>query len=229
MTTNELLTILEQSHPGFNRDGKRGVRTYLNLAQRMLYSVDADQLMVYDDTTGYLPSFDTTNDVFTYSLPSTVRKVSEVLVEVDNNQQSLVSGIWRQDYGRQVYNRAIEKIDISGIEYVKIPYVRTYPWSENSNAKIEFSKNPGTTENTYMYRGYKNPTDIDSDSIQPSIHPPYDFEILLPVASLLIKGVEDGDMPQYLKIIKDEYIPEMIKVFNEGDFGTNTGPVNRGY
>ena len=229
-TTEELMCLLEKQFKGWNRDGPRGIRHYLNLAQRILCTVEGDQLMCFDESTGKLPSFDTTANDFSYNLPSTVNFVDAVMVEA-NVQTSFIDSLWGQDYGRtsRIHRRPSEYINISGINYIKIPYVRTFPWSESSVARVRFSSDPGTTTDTYRYRGYDLPTDILSDSIPLSIHPPYDMTCLLPATALLMQGVQNNNYIEVLDIIQQKYVPKMHKAFNKGAFGISYEAEDHGF
>jgi hypothetical protein len=214
------MSLLEKQFNGWNRDGERGIRHYLNLAQRMLCTVEADQLMAIDESTGKLPAFNTTENDFSYNLPSTVNFVDAVIVEANANT-SLIDSMWAQDYDRitRIHRQPSKYINISGINYIQIPYVRTFPWSESAVAKIVFTSDPGTTTDTYRYRGYNLPADILSDSIALTIPPPWDMMYLLPATALLMQGVQNGNYLEVINIIQTKYIPEMHKAFNKGDFG----------
>jgi hypothetical protein len=220
MTTEELMSLLEKQFTGWNRDGPRGIRTYLNIVHRILCTVEADQLMSFDDSTGKVPSFDTEAGKFDYNLPATVNFVDAILVE-SNVRTSLIDSIWSQDYDRvsRIHRQPSEYVNISGIRYVKIPYVRTYPWSESSVAKVVFTSDPGDTTDVYRYRGYDLPNDILSDGIALNIPPPYDMSILFPAVGEFLKAVGNNDYVGAFEIIEKKYKPEMHKAFNKGDFG----------
>lgn len=220
-TTEELLSLLEKQFIGWNRDGSRGIRHYLNLAQRMLCDVESEQLMIINESTGKLPAITTVAGTFTYSLPSTVGHIDSVLVEANDNS-TLINNLYRQDYGSvsRASQIVAEEITISGIKYIRVPYIRAFPATESNVAKIVFTEDPGTTSDIYRYRGYKLPTDIVSDTIELTIHPPYDMLYLFPATALLLEGVQNGNWLDAINTIKEYYIPKMHMTFNEGAFGT---------
>lgn len=212
-TTQELVTLLQKQFKGWNRDGDRGILPYLNIAQRILCSVEADQLLIIDESTGKLPTITTTSGVYSYNLPATVNFVSQILIESSNYLS--------YDYGNSSrrQQRPVESYNISGISYYVYPNIRSYPANETSQAKVVFVSDPGTTEDFYRYMGYILPNDLVSESIAISIPPPYDYTILLPAAAKLLEGVQHGNYIDAIAYITKEFLPEMHKVFNRGAFG----------
>lgn len=228
MTTEELISMLEKQFKGWNRDGDRGILPYLNIAQKILCSVPSKQFLVFDESTGKLPTITTVDGTFTYDLPSTINFIDMILVE-DGPNVSVSFGY--QDYGRSVRStfKAYEAVEFSGIAYFKIPYVRSYPATENDVAKVIFTENPESSTDKYMYYGYKKPIDLVSDAIPLSIHPPFDALYLLPATAKLMEGVEHGNYVDAVAYIHRDILPEMNKKFNVGAFGDNHNAVDRGH
>jgi hypothetical protein len=218
--TEELLSLLEKQFVGWNRDGVRGIRYYLNVAQEILCAVEGDQLMIIEDSTGKLPSITTTTNIFAYDLPSTVNFIDSVLVEADVTT-TLADNLWRQDYGRTTrsHRRASEEINISGVKYLRIPFVRSFPANGSVVAKVVFTEDPGSTSDVYRYRGYKKPTEVVSDTIALTIHPPYDMTCLFPATALLMQGAQNGNYYEAIQTIEKVYKPQMHQAFNQGAFG----------
>ena len=227
-TTEELLSLLEKQYKGWNRDGPRGIRHYLNIAQRMLCNVEGEQLMIVDESTGKLPSITTVAGTFVYNLPSTVNFIDSVVVE-SNSNTSLVDNLWQQDYGNRTHKMPAEDIVISGIVYDRVPFVRSFPADENNVAKVVFTEDPGTTSDTYRYRGYKLPTDIVSDSIALTIPPPYDMELLYPATAMLLEAVQNGNWFEAINAIRTQYVPEMHQAFNRGAYGMYNEAEDHGF
>jgi len=231
MNTQELVTILTKQFVGWNRDGDRGVLPYLNQAQRILCTIPSDQLMIINEATGELPSFDTVKGTSSYNLPSTVNFIDAVLVK-NNVETLLINNQYFYDYGGVVQSshpRELESVRISGIEYSKIIYIRSFPWTEQSVAKITFTIDPGNSTGQYQYRGYKLPTKLVSETIPLTIHPPYETTILLPATAKLIEGVQSGNYLEAYETIQKLYIPQMKEAFNIGAFGVNYNARDRGF
>ena len=228
-TTEELLSILEKQFSGWNRDGVRGIRHYLNIVHRILCTVPADQLMIIDESTGLLPSLNTIANIFSYELPSNVNFVSMVLIEVGDN--SFIINLRQQDYGRTTRSsqRPFEEVEVSGVRYLRIPYVRSYPVTENSVAKIVFTEDPGTVNDIYRYQAYRMPNDIVSDTIELSIHPPYDMLYLLPATAKMLEAVQNGNYVEAYASITEEFVPKMHNAFNIGAFGVCQDAEDHGF
>jgi hypothetical protein len=219
-TTEELISILEKQYVGWARDGVRGIRTYLDIAQDILCNVEGEQLMIFDSSTGELPTFDTTDGVREYSLPSNVNFIDAVCVEADA-RSTLIDNIRKQDYGRitRTHRRPIEQFDIAGIRYILIPYIRSYQRTETSVAKVLFTEPVETSTDVYRYRGYKKATAITSDSIPLTVFPPYDIQLLLPATAKLMDGIQNGNYVEAYKYVGKHIAPQMHKAFNRGAQG----------
>ena len=230
MNTEEVLSVLEKQFVGWNRDGERGIRHYLNLVQRILCNAPSEQLMIFDESTGKLPSFNTTEGTFVYSLPSNVNFIDTVLIE-SNARCTLNDNLHSQDYGfsSRISQLPLEEIGISGISYYKIPYIRSFPATESAVAKVVFTVDPGSSTDVYRYRGYLLVPEIVSDTIPLSISPPHDALILLPATAKMIEGVQNGNYLDTYKDIVREYLPRMQEAFNKGAFGINQDAEDHGF
>ena len=228
-TTKELITLLQKQFKGWNRDGDRGILPYLNIAQRILCSVEAEQLMIIDESTGKLPAITTVDGTYTYNLPANVNFISSILIESGTIVSS--HNVPMQDYGdiSRIHRRPEEEVSISGISYYLFPYIRSYPSNEENVAKVVFTENPGNSTNVYRYRGYSLPTSLVSESIALSIPPPYDFIYLLPATAKLLEGVQNGNYVEAIAYITKEFLPEMHKAFNVGAYGINCEPESHGF
>jgi len=220
MTTYELLNILEEQFPGWNRDGIRGLLRYIDIAQKALCMVPAEQLLIYDTATGRLPLLPTTAGMFQYFASADASFIDQVLIECD-----VATPI--QDYGRAV--KRIERVSIAGIDYIRVPYIRTWPATDTTNAKLLFTTDPGTCPAIYRLRSYKRPASLDSDSIELTIPPPYDELYLLPAAAKLVEGANHGNYIEARAMVVKEFMPLMWQAFNMGEQGQDDEPEDRGF
>lgn len=228
MTTQQIVDHLIRLHNGWTRTGDNGVLRYLNMANSMLVSADAEQNIVYDNDTDELPAIDTTNETMLYTLPSTVRRVVSVLIKAENysyNPGTL------SDYGRIVKTSYPNLYRFGGIQYIQIPFVKTRDRSNSATlAQIRFTANPGTKTGYYYYVAYKCPTDITAETIQHDIPEPYDIQFLLPAASLLIAGVQNYTFLDSVEQIRLSTVKEYATVTGQGDQGyLDSEPVDRGF
>lgn len=230
MTTSELLSILEEQFPGWNRDGTRGLLRYVDIAQKALCMIPAEQLLIFDTSTGKIPAIPTVAGTYEYTMPAEVSFVDEVLVEAGDSSFSSLQTLSSQDYGRATRNSTIpEYRSIAGIEYFRIPFIRSWPASESANAKILFTKNPGDSSTSYRRRSYRRPATLGSDTIELTIPPPYDELYLLPAVGKLIEGVNHGNYIEARAAIVRDFKPLMWAAFNTGEQGKDYEPEERGF
>jgi hypothetical protein len=228
LTTQQIVDYLIRLHNGWARTGDNGVLRYLNMANAMLVSTDAEQNIVYDSDTDELPSVNTTNEVLLYTLPSTIRRIVAVLIKAE--EYTYNPGV-ASDYGRKVRTSSPNLYVFGGVSYIRIPFVKTRDrTNKNTLAQIRFTVNPGTKDGYYYYASYKTPTDIISETIQHDIPEPYDIQFLLPAASLLIAGVQNYTFLEAVEQIRLSTIKEYANVIGQGDQGyLDSEPVDRGF
>lgn len=209
MNTNEFLNLLEVQCDGVNRDGTNGLLFFTDIAQNLLRNSPTEQNILFDATTGRLPMFDTTDDKFDYTAPEGTWRVAGVLVE-----SAMRSGV-----------RELEHINIADIDYLRIPYIRSYDAGDITDPTIIFTENPGDTTDIYHWWVYNKATKLYSDSIPLSIEPPFDYLYLFPAAVRMVQGFKDGD---FLKahtdvlVIRKNYMKELNK--GEQSFNYNASP-----
>lgn len=192
--------------------------------------VPAEQLLIFDETTGQLPALATTAGTFRYYASAATSFVDQVLIEAENTNWQTLQTLSLQDYGKVSPNAVKpEYYTIAGIQYLRVPYIRTWPASESQNAKILFTKDPGTRATAYRLRSYRKPDTLDSDSIELTVPPPYDELYLLPATAKLIEGVINGNYIEARLAITREFKPLMWKAFNEGEQGQDLEPESRGF
>jgi len=232
-TTSELLDRIAEQCKGWNRDGYRGILQYLDIAQKTLLMEECEQNVAIDSTTGTLPSLNTTTGTYAYNLPSDCWKLGCIGIEV--KIASVVSGtllttITGLDYGtrRQVQN-PLTYFHFSGFEYVRVPYIRSYPATDSGVARLVFTADPGTATDYYKELYWKKPATLTSDSIPLEIEPPYDDLYLLPATVSLIHGVENGNYVEARTLILRDLKPAYWKERNSGEQGFSYESVSRGY
>lgn len=232
-TTSELIDRIVEQCKGWNRDGYRGVLQYLDIAQKLLLCHESEQNVVMNEATGYLPTLDTTATVFNYNLPSDCWKLGQVLIEVKIASQisgTLLNTITGLDYGtRRLVSNPLSYYTYAGFEYIRVPFVRSWPSQELAVARMCFTADPGTTTGYYSLQYFKKPTTLSSDSIQVEIEPPWDDLYLLPATVSLIHGVENGNYVEARVVIMRDLVPQFWKEKNGGEQGFSYEPVERGF
>lgn len=232
-TTSELLDVLVEQFKGWNRDGERGILRYLDVAHQILCNVETDERVIMDTSAGGLPGITTVDGTYEYTMPSNVGYVSKVGVEssltstVSGTALSTLTGL---DYGtRRGTYTPIEYFKFGGIEYIRIPYIRTYQAGETAYAKVLFTVNPGDTTSLYKYVAFKKPVSLTSDSIQHEIVPPFDDLYLLPATVKLLEGIEHGNYMEARAVIVNQIVPAYAKAMRVGEQGMDEIPPDRGF
>lgn len=222
-STSELLRYIQLEAHGWTIEGPRGIRPILNEAHKILMSVEREQNLIYDETTGDFPYFATTSAVYRYDCPSTVWRVHSVLVDRSNYL----------DYGALLNNRQwrYEELNISGVDYLRIRNIRTQDARRSTVANITFiGMDPGTTTATYRRAAYKKPVEITSDAIQHEIPEPFDMEYLMPAVMKIIDEINDhGKMNDSRLYIERELKPKMWQEIDGGEQGCAGYCIKRAY
>ncbi|HUX56362.1 MAG TPA: hypothetical protein VMV77_05280 [Bacteroidales bacterium] len=232
MNTEEMLGMLETQCDGFNRYGLNGLLFFLRTAQSVLADTPNEQNIVFDEATGNLLPLETQDGVFKYDAPDDTWRIAGILTLANNGGGLLNEWPGRNsDYGigRQYSGvKQLEHIYISGIDYIRIPYIRSYDAGDITNPYVIFTKNPGDTEDIYYWYCYGKATALLSESIPLSIKPPYDYMFLFPATVKLAQAYKDGDylkaLPEVMKL-KQLYAIEM----NKGEQGVDSDAEDRGF
>jgi hypothetical protein len=234
MTTADLIDELVARFQGWNRDGEHGVLHYLNSAHAQLMAMEAEQNLIVDPLTGGLPVLNTTAGTFQYTMPTNVWRVTGILIQLDNNVVPSLN-----DYGyysERMMQRPLRTTmknarSIGGRFYAKYAYARCKDYVNPSLlATVVFTRDPETKANFYYRQSFRRPTDILSETIQPDIAPPYDFQILLPATAKLIEGVQSGNYMEAYEYVRATFKPALWKELNAGDQGEyDAEPVDRSF
>jgi hypothetical protein len=232
VTTIELLAILQEQFKGWNADGERGILPHLNAAHFILAANKSEQNVYCDEANGELPALATTALTYNYSLDSNLWMLDSILVKVEEISQisgTLVS-LTGFDYGSRRYTaKPMEYITWGGLEFVRIPFLRSWPATETAAARCMFTANPGDSTDYYRQYGYKKPTQIISDAIDPDIPPPWDYQYLLPATAKLIEGIQHGNYVEARQYVVNVLKPELKKEMNCGEQGFDYEADDRGF
>lgn len=232
MTTEELVDELVQRFNGWNRDGDHGVLRYLNSAHEILMSQGLQQNTIFDLSTGKLPYLQTTQGVYTYIMPDNVWRVKNILIYVDRLRG--YPGTPWNNYQTGLLTARLNYRDgliIGGIQYSKVPFIRTTDRNGPNNlARVMFTQDPETKTDLYQVLSYRVPIQILSESIQPDIPTPWDYELLLAATAKLIEGVQNGNYDEARRFVRLEMRPLLAKELGDGDQGDlDMEPCDRGF
>ena len=232
MNTNEFLNLLEVQCDGMNRDGPNGLLFFTDVAQSILRNSPAEQNILFDNTTGRLPVLNTTDSDYDYTAPEGTWRVAGVLVEAVTSG-SLMDDFfyYYMDYGfprrQRSGARELEHVFIGGIDYLRVPYIRSYDAGDITDPTIIFTENPGDTEDVYYWWCYNKAAKLVSDSIDLSIGAPFDYLYLFPATVRLVQGFKDGDFVKAhedVLVIRKNYMKEL----NLGEQGFDYNSQDRG-
>lgn len=229
MNTDEILNMLEVQCDGMNRDGPNGLTFFLRIVNDIFGKTASEQHVVYDETTGRLPVFNTTAGVFRYTAPENIWRIAGVLVESD---VTWGTNVVTQDYGSYSARQGrykIERLMLGNIEYVRVPFIRSYDAQDRTQAYIIFTEDPGITTGLYRWYGYRNPTPILSDSITLcESSDMYAWGYIFPATVKLVQGFKDGDfLKAHLDVeaLANKYGREK----NKGEQGEDSDAIDNGF
>lgn len=233
MTTRELLTILQEQFKGWNADGERGILPHLNAAHAILKTAKGEQNVYFDEASGRLPYLVTTDSDYDYDCGDNIWLLDGLLVEVEiaaNTSGTLLSTLTGFDYGtRRGTSKGVQYETLAGIQYIRVPYVRSWPATETANCRLMFTANPGTTTTFYSLYGYRKPVQILSDTVQIEIEPPWDYMYLLPATAKLIEGIQHGNYVEARNYVLNVLKPAYQKEINAGEQGFDYETDDRGF
>ena len=230
MNTTQLVDEIVRRFKNFERDGEDGVLQYLNAANAILYQVEAEQTIVFDQVTGMLPVLATIAGQNVYTLPDEYWRCGNILVSAARARHEF--GYASQfAFGSPHGCRSEDLIVYGGHRYWPVEKVKTRDSARSgSPVQILFQGDPGTTTNVYHIRGYKRPTNILSETVDVDIPEPLDIECLVPATCSLIDGVLNGTYPEALQYVKRTYGPVVQKRLNGGAQGSiDAEPMGRYY
>lgn len=227
MITEEIIDELEQRFNGWNRTGDHGILRFLNSAHEILMTVEAEQTLLLDTTTGHLPLIPTVDGVYLYTMPLEVFRVSKVLVRSNNHNLRT----YDYHFHDRLQASRVNSISIGGKLYSKVPFIKTRDkLNASTAATVMFTKNPKDSDDVFFRQSYKSPVQILSESIQHEVPSPFDYDFLLPAAAKLIEGQCNGNYDEARRIVRMELKPAMWKELDSGDQGDmDMDPVSRGF
>jgi hypothetical protein len=201
-STKQLVNWIKLNANGWNRIGEKGIVPLINEAQNILMQHETPQMVKRDPLTGEFPSFDTVAGTYEYEMPSDVWRVSQILaalpLQLDYNLP------FSTYYGMNSnVEQPMEDLVYHGKRYVRIPYVTSRDSFLNQAATVEFKVDPGTSTGVYLYLGYIRPTQIMSESINPSLPEKFHMTHLLPATMKLIEAMQFGNWTDGVEYISN--------------------------
>lgn len=219
-TTKQLVNWILPNAIGWTRDGVKGVLPLLNEAQNLLCQNESAQNVYYDAATGNLPALTTAAGTFEYSLPSNIWRCSQIVLKADIRYD--YDRLYRRHYALDFRDyQPPEQVFYNGVPYIRYPYVRTVD-RKSSAAPVKvrfFEDDPGTHTDWYRWIGYVMPTQIETESIQPTIAEKFHLSHLMRATLLLIKAFEFGDWENAMSVIRNELAPEIAAEDYRGEQG----------
>jgi len=229
MNADEMLNMLEVQCDGVPRDGPNGLLFFLRIVNDIFGKTASEQHVIFDESTGRLPVLNTTAGTFRYSAPANMWRVAGILVEAD---VTYGTNVVHQDYGVYTTRTASLKRDIiviANIEYVRVPYIRSYDAQDNRGAYIIFTEDPGTVNDIYRWYGYRLPTPILSDTIQLcESSDAFAWGYLFPAVTMMVQAFKNGnflDAHAGIEALAKKYSLEI----NQGEQGEDSDAIDHGF
>ncbi len=229
MNADEMLNMLEVQCDGVPRDGPNGLTFFLRIVNDIFGKTSSQQHVVFDENTGRLPVLNTVANTFRYNAPSNIWRIAGILVEADMTWGTVLP---YQDYGIYSTRNASlkrEHIVIANIDYVRVPYIRSYDAQDNAPAYIIFTENPGAVNDLYRWYGYKLPTPILSDSIQLcESSDMYAWQYLFPSVTKMVQAFKNGNFLEAHADI-EALAKKYSKENNKGEQGEDSDAIDHGF
>jgi hypothetical protein len=186
-TTSQHLTWIELEMHGWQREGPRGSRALYDEAHTILLARRSEDNLIYDESTGDFPFFETQAGTYLYTCPDNVWVVDSVLVDANI---SLGYGLnWNEDA-----DWSAEKKWVGGKEYQRILNVRSNQCTYGDAASLMFfgGMDPGASTQTFRRMAYARPRRITSDAVQHQM-PLGAEDYLMQATCKLIDSIDDHE------------------------------------
>lgn len=227
MTTKQLVEWVKLQAQ-WDRNGTRGILPLLSEAQEILLTNESDQSTAVDEATGDLPCLATVANTFAYTLPSTIWRCGGICIATPILNDYGV--YWLTNYGfDNNLQYPIQYFYFAGRKYLRFQQVRQFDKTPASNTKVVFTIDPGTADTLFHYIGYKLPTPILSETIQPSIPERFHMSHLIPATLKLIEGMQTGEIIACREYIEQKLKPDFWSQQCKGEQGYSGHTARRGF
>lgn len=222
-STSQCLTWIELECHGWLREGPRGSRALFNEAHRLLLMGETEQNVLFDANIGDLPYFATHANQFSYNCPANVWKVGGVLIDYPEYYDYGYNTVLQDDW-------SYEECVVGAKPYYKVKNIRSWIATRGAVARIEFTRDPGESTETYRRFAWRLPTEITADTVQHEMPGSTDMELLVPATMRLIDGINDHDKyeaaRQYIvQVLK----PQLTSEMDSGEQGVPSFSKKRAY
>jgi len=229
-TTGEIVSkIIKYNAQGYSRTAD--VIPIINEVHKMFYKHENSNGLIRA-TNGALPTIDTVDNVFDYDAPV-----------VNGKTAWCVSGVFLRrpmgsDYNFSSYSyserpslNTLDYHEFGGNYYYPFNFVTTRDAIVDEAAKIQFTRNPGTSSNKFYLLMYEQPREITSDRIQLQIPDRDGSHILyfLPACLKWIEAQNHGNFMEAVEYIEVVLKPKMWKVLSSGVKGRRHKTMPRYY
>ena len=208
---SQMITWTLLQAPGWDRDGEKGLLPLFNEVYNIFVRSEVEQTIHVSN--GELPSIDTENDVYSYDIPTTIWRVTNVGLK---NAIAGDSANYGLSNNRQMPDQTFY---FAGREYARYQQVRLFDKTKNNPARIEFMQNPGETTSTFLYIGHLEPSpQLTSETLEPDL-PEEAHAYLMQGVLKLVESLQNGNYTESYQYIYDVLKPKARDTMNSGDQG----------
>jgi len=220
---SQMITWTLLQAPGWQRDGEKGLLPIFNEVYGLLLRTEQEQTVSVD--AGELPSINTTDGVYSYNLPDTIWRVTKVgFAQPFSVDYALpLAGNYGIPVNRQLPDQFFY---FGGRQYIRFPHIRTFDKDFSNPARIEFTVNPGTTTDTFLYMGHIEPAvQLTSESVEPQL-PEHLHQYLMQGVLKMVEALQNGNYVEAYTYINEELRKKVTAQMNLGEQG-GSGHVER--
>ena len=220
---SQMITWTLLQAPGWNRDGEKGLLPVFNEVYNIFKRVEQEQSVQVSG--GELPLLATTAGVFSYDLPTTIWRVSKVGFKMPNIVDYNVP--YLDGYGMSSNRQKPDEYFYFGArQYLRFPFIRAFDKDFSNPARLEFTTDPGTTTDLFLYMGYKEPTvQLVSETIEPELTENC-HQYLMQGVLKLVEALQNGNYVEAYMYINDVLMPQVHAQQNLGEQG-ESGHIER--
>ena len=220
---SQMITWTLLQAPGWNRDGEKGLLPLFNEVYNIFKRVEQEQSIQISN--GELPSLTTTAGTYSYNLPTTIWRVSKVGFSMPYASDYNLTIL--EDYGMSTNReRPDQYFYFGGRKYLRFPHIRSFDKDFSNACRIEFTVDPGTTSNLFLYVGYREaPVQLTSENVEPEL-PERCHQFLMQGVLKLVEALQNGNYVEAYMYINNELSPAVHAQLNLGEQG-ESGHVQR--
>lgn len=199
MTVQGIINMLQKSNPDWTSPM---LLDLLNSFVEMVLKIDTVENLVFDPTTGRLPYLETSQGVFSYTLPSTYYKCKYIL-EHEGHSGYPNNLAFQAHHSHYAFNTV--SIELGAHRYRQVPVV-LQPQFGTGSVTVLFQFDPQNTTNTYHVYAYQAGNSIVSINSTLQIESKFHLSHVIPACQMLIDGLDNGNFQDIMPVVNTMFV-----------------------